>query len=192
MHVSRLIRRSVDAMRATIEPRAAAALPVAVARIASGGVTREQRTPEEQERLNRRLSSCSTRSASRCPAFRSCSASCWPCPSSSASPRSTAFQRDVYFFTLVASALATALFIAPTAFHRMMFGEGDRPHIIKVGTRLLILGLIALALAMNGAILLICDVLFGPVTVVVTMVATTSVFAWLWFGMGLLRRRSEA
>jgi hypothetical protein len=45
---------------------------------------------------------------------------------------------------------------------------------------------------MNGAVLLVCDVLFGPATTAVTVVATASVFAWLWFGMGLLRKRREA
>jgi hypothetical protein len=155
-------------------------------------VAREQRTPEEQERLNRRLIELLNEIRVAMPGVQVLFGFLLAVPFQQRFAEATAFQRDVYFFTLVASALATALFIAPTAYHRMMFGEGDRPHIIKVGTRLLILGLIALALAMNGAVLLICDVLFGPVTVVVTTVATTSVFVWLWFGMGLLRRRSEA
>lgn len=155
-------------------------------------MTREQRTPEEQERLNRRLIELLNEIRVAMPGVQVLFGFLLAVPFQQRFAEATTFQRDVYFFTLVASALATALFIAPTAYHRMMFGEGDRPHIIKVGTRLLILGLIALALAMNGAVLLICDVLFGPVTVVVTTVATTSVFVWLWFGMGLLRRRSEA
>jgi hypothetical protein len=155
-------------------------------------VTREDRTPEEQERLNRRLIELLNEIRVAMPGVQVLFGFLLAVPFQQRFAQATEFQRDVYFFTLVASALATALFIAPTAYHRMMFGEGDRPHIIKVGTRLLILGLVALALAMNSAVLLICDVLFGPPIVVLTTVATTSVFAWLWFGMGLLRRRSEA
>jgi hypothetical protein len=155
-------------------------------------VTRPERTEEEQERLNRRLIELLNEIRVAMPGVQVLFGFLLAVPFQQRFARATDFQRDVYFFTLVASALATALFIAPTAYHRMMFGEGDRPHIIKMGTRLLILGLVALALAMNSAVLLICDVLFGPPTVVLTTVATTSAFAWLWFGMGLLRRRREA
>jgi hypothetical protein len=155
-------------------------------------VTREPRTSEEQERLNRRLIELLNEIRVAMPGVQVLFGFLLAVPFQQRFAETTPFQRDVYFFTLVASAVATALFIAPTAYHRMVFGEGDRPHIVKVGMRLLILGLVALALAMNGAVLLICDVLFGPVTVVVTTVATTSLFAWLWFGMGLMRRRRDS
>ena len=42
----------------------------------------------------------------------------------------TNFQRDVYFVTLLFSALATALLIAPTAYHRLNFRQGDKEHIV--------------------------------------------------------------
>jgi hypothetical protein len=155
-------------------------------------VTREERTEEEQERLNRRLMELLNEIRVAMPGVQVLFGFLLAVPFQQRFGDATAFQRDVYFFTLVASALATALFIAPTAYHRVMLGQGERPHIIRVGTRLLILGLIALALAMNGAVLLVCDVLFGPATTAVTVVATASVFAWLWFGMGLLRKRREA
>ena len=155
-------------------------------------MTRPERTEQEQERLNRRLLELLNEIRVAMPGVQVLFAFMLAVPFQQRFAEATSFQRDVYFFTLVSSALATALFIAPTAYHRMMFGEGDRPHIIQVGTRLLILGLVMLALAMNAAVLLICDVLFGPVTAVVTVGATSAVFAWLWFGMGLLRRRRES
>jgi hypothetical protein len=155
-------------------------------------VTRPERTEEEQERLNRRLLELLNEIRVAMPGVQVLFGFLLAVPFQQRFADATTFQRDVYFFTLVASAVAAALFIAPIAYHRVMLGEGDRPHIIQVGTRLLILGLVALALAMNGAVLLVCDVLFGPATVVVTVIATTSLFAWLWFGMGLLRKRREA
>ena len=154
-------------------------------------MTREDRTEEEQERQNRRLLELLNEIRVAMPGVQVLFAFLLAVPFQQRFAQATAFQRDVYFLTLVASALATALFIAPTAYHRVMLGRGERPHIIRVGTRLMLLGLVALALAMNGAVLLVCDVLFGPVTTVVTVVATSSVFAWLWFGMGLLRKRRE-
>ncbi len=155
-------------------------------------MTPEHRTEEEQERQNRRLIELLNEIRVAMPGVQVLFGFLLTVPFQQRFADATTFQRDVYFFTLIASALATALFIAPIAYHRVMFGEGERPHIIRVGTHLLILGLVALALAMNAAILLVCDVLFGPATVVVTVVATSSLFAWLWFGMGLLRKRRES
>lgn len=155
-------------------------------------MTGPERTEEEQERLNRRLLELLNEIRVAMPGVQVLFGFLLAVPFQQRFADATAFQRNVYFFTLVASAVATALFIAPIAYHRVMLGEGDRPHIIQVGTRLLILGLIALALAMNGAVLLVCDVLFGPAITTFTVIATLSLFAWLWFGMGLLRKRREA
>jgi hypothetical protein len=152
----------------------------------------EQRPEEEQERLNRRLMELLNEIRVAMPGVQVLFGFLLAVPFQQRFAQATRFQRDAYFFTLVASAAATALFIAPSAYHRMMFGQGDRPNVIRVGTRLFILGLVALALAMNGAILLVTDVLFSPAVVTVTIAATGSLFVWLWFAMGLLRRRRES
>ena len=103
----------------------------------------------------------------------------------------TEFQRDVYFATLLASAVASALFIAPTAYHRMMFRGHDKPRLVRISSRLALAGLVALAVAMNGAILLVTDLLFKQATVVVTIVATSLLFVMLWFVLGFVRRLSN-
>ena len=102
------------------------------------------------------------------------------------------FQKDVYFVTLLAAAAASALFIAPTAYHRLMFGEHDKRHIIKVSSKLAVAGLVFLAIAMNGAVLLVTDVLFDGAIVVVTVVLSLVLYVGLWFGLGLLRRLGKA
>jgi hypothetical protein len=101
------------------------------------------------------------------------------------------FQKQVYFFTLLASAAASAFFIAPTAYHRILFREGDKPHLIKVASQFALAGLIALALAMNGALLLITDVLFKETTVLITVGVSLTLFITLWFVLGLKRRLSH-
>jgi hypothetical protein len=73
----------------------------------------------------------------------------------------TTFQRDLYFGTLLASALATALLIAPSAIHRLEFRQHDKGQIVEISNRLTIVGLGFLALAMTGVVVLITDVLFG-------------------------------
>ncbi len=59
----------------------------------------------------------------------------------------TEFQTYVYFVTLLCSCVATAFFIAPTAYHRLNFRQGDKGHIVDMASRLAIMGLVALALA---------------------------------------------
>jgi uncharacterized protein DUF6328 len=101
--------------------------------------------------------------------------------------RLTSFQRDVYFATLMATALATVLLIAPSAFHRIRFHKRDRPHLIEMANRLAIGGIALLALAMTGAVLLISDLIFGALAAAVVTVVTGLVFFAFWFGVPLRR-----
>ena len=102
--------------------------------------------------------------------------------------RVTEFQETVYFVTLVAAAVAAAFLIAPSAYHRVMFEQHDKPNIIHIGTVQMLVGLGALGVAMNGAVLLVTDVLFEAATVTVTVVALATLYLTLWFGFGLVRR----
>jgi membrane-bound acyltransferase YfiQ involved in biofilm formation len=101
------------------------------------------------------------------------------------------FQETVYFVTLISAAVATAFLIAPSAYHRLMLEQHDKPRIIHIGSGQMIAGLGALALAMNGAVLLVTDVLFEADTVTVTVVLLASLYLTLWFGFPLLRRAQK-
>jgi hypothetical protein len=101
-----------------------------------------------------------------------------------------AFQRDVYFATLLLTAASAAFLMAPSAFHRLTFREGQKPHLIHLGTRQTIVGMGLLALAMNGALLLITDFLFHSLTVAITLACSITLFGWLWFGVALRRLAS--
>jgi hypothetical protein len=100
------------------------------------------------------------------------------------------FQRIVYFVTLLLTAASAAFLMAPTAFHRLTFREGHKPYLVRLGTRQTIAGMTLLALAMNGAILLLTDVLFDSLTVVVTVGGMGALFTWLWFGLAWRRKAS--
>jgi hypothetical protein len=69
-----------------------------------------------------------------------------------------------------------------------MFQQHDKPRVIQIGNRQFIIGLVALAVAMNGAVALVTDLIFKGDTLVVTVALVASLFAWLWFGLGLVRR----
>ena len=101
----------------------------------------------------------------------------------------TSFQRNVYLVTLLASTAASALFISPTAYHRLNFRRGDKQHIVEVSSRLTLLGIASLAIAMTGAILLVTDFLFSEGTTVVVTVCVALLFALLWAFLPALRRR---
>ncbi len=102
--------------------------------------------------------------------------------------RITETQRYVYFVTLLLAAAATAMLIAPSAFHRILFREHQKPRIVKQGSRQLVTGLGLLALAMTGAVFLITDILFGTTTVVAVVAGVAVLYAWMWFGIGLVRK----
>lgn len=100
----------------------------------------------------------------------------------------TSFQRTVYFATLVCAGIATACFIAPTAYHRILFRQGEKSNLVFLASRLAIAGLVALSFAMALAVILIADVLYGAPATVITGVGVTAVFAGLWFVLPLSRR----
>lgn len=100
----------------------------------------------------------------------------------------TEFQKHVYFATLLCSAVASAFFLAPTAYHRLNFRQGDKRHIVETASRFTVTGMVALALAILGAVVLVTDVIFGSSTVWITGVAVGLLFVALWFVLPLLRR----
>jgi hypothetical protein len=99
------------------------------------------------------------------------------------------FQETVYFATLLLAALATALFMAPTGYHRILFHQRDRKHIIEVANRFAIAGLVVLSLAITGAVLLVTDYLYNSRVLVAGVAGGTFVvLAALWIALPLARR----
>ena len=92
----------------------------------------------------------------------------------------TEFQKSAYFVTLVLTAIATALFIAPTAFHRFTFRLQQKERLVLLGNKLAIAGVAVLGLAMTGAVTLITDVLYGAIPTVIVCVLTLSMFIFFW------------
>ncbi len=110
----------------------------------------------------------------------------------------TAFQRDVYLFTLVCTAFASVLLIAPSMNHRIEFRRGDKDHLVRMSNRLTIAGLSFVALAITSAMLLVSDYVFGTTEAIVTTTAIALAIVLLWFALPLgrlwqlARQRAEA
>jgi hypothetical protein len=146
------------------------------------------RSAEEQERLNRQLTELLNELRVAMPGVQVLFAFLLAVPFQQRFAQATTFQRDVYLVTLLAAAAATALLVAPSAYHRIAFQQHEKQHIIKFGTREFVCGLVALAIAMTGAVLLVTDFLFQATTTVLVVTGVAALFLWLWFGIGLWRR----
>jgi hypothetical protein len=105
--------------------------------------------------------------------------------------RVTEFQKDVFFATLIMTALSTTFLIAPSAAHRLRFHKHDRTWVIESANRMTIAGLVFLSFAMTGAFLLITDYLFDGTRVWVYTGLMLLVLTTVWFARPLARRESS-
>jgi hypothetical protein len=110
-------------------------------------------------------------------------------PFSQGFDRLTDFQRELYFGLLLATALTTALLIAPTAYHRMLFRQRDKEYLVRIANRLTLAGLGVLAISLTAAVLLISDLLFKSTMTIVSTTVTGIVLLTLWGLLPLYRRR---
>jgi len=101
------------------------------------------------------------------------------------------FQRDVFYGTLLATAVSTSCLIAPSAAHRVLFHQSERGFLVENASRLLIAGLFFLLVALTLAVLLITDILFDGVIVWLAPAAFAALTIALWFVIPLTRRVSD-
>ena len=99
----------------------------------------------------------------------------------------TLFQRDVYYVTLIATALSTTCLIAPSAAHRLRFHQSERAWIVESANQLTIAGLAFLTVALGGSVLLITDIMFDGARVWVYTGAVWAFILGLWFVRPLAR-----
>lgn len=99
------------------------------------------------------------------------------------------FERIAYFVALVFAALAAVCTIAPAAQHRLLFRHDDKAHLVLSANRLVLAGMVFLAIAMCGCLLLVATKLFGVLAGSLTVAFAAVPFALLWFLLPLRRRR---
>jgi hypothetical protein len=99
----------------------------------------------------------------------------------------TTSQEYVYYATLVSTAVALVLYLAPAAHHRLRFREGDKDHLLRKGNREAIAGTVASALSFTGVLYIVTDRIFGTTAAVLTASAFFLFAAWRWWSFALLR-----
>jgi len=161
-----------------------------------GGEEKDQRHPEsgrdetEEERLDRNLSELLQELRVALPGVQVLFAFLLAVPFQQGFEKITSFQKDVYFGTLICTAIAAVMLISPSAYHRVTFRYQQKRKLIFYANQFSIAGLVFLALAMTGAITLVTDYLFGTTATIVTTALSILAFGFFWFGMPLRRRLS--
>jgi len=102
-----------------------------------------------------------------------------------------AFTHDVYAITLVASALAAGLFLAPVSFHRIVFQQRMRDRMIPIAHKMTSAGLVFLTLAINGGILLAIDVVLDRRWAIIAATAVLLWFVTFWYVLPSWIRRTS-
>jgi uncharacterized membrane protein YiaA len=146
-----------------------------------------ERAETEKERLDRNLEELLGGLRVALPGVQVLFAFLLVLPFQSGFPDVTDFQEKVYFVTLLCTAFASAMLIAPSARHRIRFRQDDKAYVVFTANRLTIAGLAFLALGMTGAILLVSDFLFSAATAAIAAVLVGGALAWAWFVSPLLR-----
>src|ERR1700759_5064573 len=72
--------------------------------------------------------------------------------------------RNLYLTCLILAAVATALLLAPVAYHRLVFRQGEKERLVRAANVLAILGLIVVGLAVSSAVLLVVGFVAGYTT----------------------------
>jgi cation transport ATPase len=106
--------------------------------------------------------------------------------------RLTAQQETVYFGTFIATSLATALLLAPTAFHRLRFRQADKERLLRIANVAAVAGLLFLLAAVTGCVFLIADLLFNALAASIVAAIIAAAYATLWFVVPLSSRLRQA
>src|SRR4051794_6328552 len=146
------------------------------------------RNETEKERLDRNLNELLGELRVALPGVQVLFAFLLTVPFQQGFQKATDFQKDVYLVTLLLTAMASALLIAPSAYHRLQFRQDDKKHIVFVANRFAIAGFAFLAAAMSAAILLVTDYLYGATTAAVCTIGAAIVLYGFWYATPLARR----
>ena len=96
-------------------------------------------------------------------------------------------ERYVYYATLVSTAVALVLYLAPASYHRLRFREGDKDYMLRKANREAIAGTVASSFALTGVLYLVTAFVFGAAEAVVAALAFFSFVAWRWWSHAVLR-----
>jgi predicted neutral ceramidase superfamily lipid hydrolase len=104
----------------------------------------------------------------------------------------SSFQRGVYLLAVVFTTAASIFLIGPVAYHRLLFRRDEKRRLVFDANKLALAGLTCLAAAMLCAVFLVVDVLFGTLTVAITVGGAGTLFVAVWLVLPLVRATDES
>ena len=104
----------------------------------------------------------------------------------------TLVQERVYYTTLLATAFALVMLLAPAAFHRIRFRDDDKEAMLRKGNREAIAGTGGIALAFTGVLFLVTDLMFSLAWAIVVAAIFFLLAAWRWWFVALARKVKES
>jgi hypothetical protein len=158
--------------------------------VVSGSRPNTQSDAEDaDERLNRELIELLNELRVALPGVQVLFAFLLTIPFSSRFPKVSSGERYVFFAAFLLTTLATALLIAPSAYHRLRWRQHDKERMLRVSNSLAIGGMTAFAAAMCCALYVVSELLFGLAAGILTAVCGAATFAALWYALPLSRGR---
>jgi hypothetical protein len=97
-------------------------------------------------------------------------------------------QRDLYITTLLLAALATAILIAPVAYHRLVFRHREKERLVRAANIMAVVGLGVVSLAVTAAVALVLSYVAAGLPTVLITIILLGMFAGLWFVFPLTQR----
>jgi len=100
----------------------------------------------------------------------------------------TTFEKRMYVIAFFASAAATVMLVAPSAYHRIQWRKGDKEALLIASNRLAVIGLAFLAVAMVAVVGLVTALITTDGLSLLLVVFAAGFIGVLWFGIPLSGR----
>lgn len=104
----------------------------------------------------------------------------------------TSFQRNAYLVAVAFCILAVCLLIAPVTTHRLLFGQGRKGTIVRLGGVLALGGLATLAVGVTSVVALVFAIILGDRPGFLVGMGVLALFAGAWVLLPLAVRLAGA
>jgi Family of unknown function (DUF6328) len=103
----------------------------------------------------------------------------------------TGLERALYVGAFLAVSAALALLVAPSTYHRIRFRSMNKERLVFLANRMVIAATALMAFGVSSTVYLVVETLIGGVVAGLIAAANAGWFAWLWFGLPLVRRAAR-
>lgn len=152
----------------------------------------DEREESEDERLDRELMELLQELRVALPGVQVLLAFLLVAPLNQRFPELESSGRLGYLIALIGAVLATILLIAPSAYHRLRFRQGEKEQLLRRSTAMMLAGLFFMAVAINMALFVIVEFLWGTGWGLGLALSTGTLTLLVWYVLPFVTgRRAE-